>query len=285
MPAALINWAMGQQAFNASMLLLLDALETNDLRHIGRVEQAYAVFVELEQNAVHRIAGLAVERVSWGLDVLRKRAMGQQQELDEKGRAARPAGIDDAVMGNTGMFLLEDTGLQGFVPDGFAPLRWDMTSGPEIHSSPTPRKPSSSSSSTTSTHPYQQRQGTTLSFDSATSAFTSPSTSFSSTPGTTFTSPTASFDASATSTPTAPPLHPQAQRQAVSLSFDSSLLAHAPPQPPPPALMQQKMPVAVMGNGHHGIVPLPGQFRHQQHPFAPQGNAAVSAWRRNSSFH
>jgi len=79
MPAALVSWATGQQAFNACMLLLLDAIETNDLRNIGRVEQAYAVFVELEQKGIHTIAGLAVEKVSWGLEVLWKRATEQQQ--------------------------------------------------------------------------------------------------------------------------------------------------------------------------------------------------------------
>ncbi|KAF2488279.1 hypothetical protein BU16DRAFT_419951, partial [Lophium mytilinum] len=62
-PAALICWTMGQQAFNSCMILLTDALETGSLANVPQVERAYAVFVELEKLGIHKLAGLAVERV------------------------------------------------------------------------------------------------------------------------------------------------------------------------------------------------------------------------------
>ena len=58
------------------MLLLLDALETNNLSYIRQVEQAYVIFRELQDNGVHKLAGLAVEKLSWGLDQLRKNMEG-----------------------------------------------------------------------------------------------------------------------------------------------------------------------------------------------------------------
>lgn len=156
-PAALICWTMGQQAFNAAMILLLDALETGSMAHVGRVEQAFAIFVELEKKGVHKLAGLAVNKVSRGLEKLRRRELeGQQLEqavgvtdtnatvagaesgvrpfnyfgVDPGATATAPPDIDDiavdTVMGNTGMLLLEDLGLQSFVPESFAPLSWDM---------------------------------------------------------------------------------------------------------------------------------------------------------------
>jgi hypothetical protein len=66
-PAVLVCWSLGQQAFNSCMILILDALETGDMRRIRRVEQAYAIFDELDKKGVHKLANLAVERISWGL--------------------------------------------------------------------------------------------------------------------------------------------------------------------------------------------------------------------------
>ncbi|CAI6334910.1 unnamed protein product [Periconia digitata] len=158
-PAALICWTIGQQAFNSCMILLLDAMETGDLTHIGQVERAYVVFIQLQENGVHELASLAVDRVSWGLAQLgrlkREKNYGSHQSLessifnstashtaDRTGDAkmqgtATATGVSEAstshqnslrdtVMGNTGMLLLEDPGLQGFVPEAFQPLAWSM---------------------------------------------------------------------------------------------------------------------------------------------------------------
>lgn len=146
-PAALICWTTGQQAFNSCMILILDALETGDLSRIRKVEKAYAVFTELDNNGVHKLANLAVERVSWGLNELkrmqdeaRKRDSGNatltrgvrhgnSMEMRDAGRseATRYSGaMQDTVMGNTGMLLLEDPGLQSFVREDFSPFTWVM---------------------------------------------------------------------------------------------------------------------------------------------------------------
>jgi hypothetical protein len=151
-PAALISWTMGQQAFNACMILLLDAMETVDLSRIGKVEKVYVVFTQLEKNGVHELATLAVERISWGLVELGRMkkqagACGVVQPMEPaRGRMSRcdmdmqgaagseamlPGVMHDTVMGNTGMLLLEDPGLQSFVPEAFAPLTWAL--GREDH--------------------------------------------------------------------------------------------------------------------------------------------------------
>ncbi|KAF2002040.1 hypothetical protein P154DRAFT_403841, partial [Amniculicola lignicola CBS 123094] len=149
-PAALVCWTMGQQAFNSCMILLLDAMETGDLGRMEKVEKAYAVFQELNKNGVHKLANLAVERVSWGLADLKKmidqngdmvglrhpytRERNMLRDINKTQGAAgneagatmpcSGAGIHDTVMGNTGMLLLEDPGLQSFVPEAFAPFSW-----------------------------------------------------------------------------------------------------------------------------------------------------------------
>ena len=152
------------------MILMLDAMETGDTRRIEKVEKAYAVFVELERKGVHKLAALAVERISWGLGVLKARIMaggeqgarigtqwtgngsGSGGDVDMQGAptTTRDGGFPgaaathhplsdpnvpiDTVMGNTGMLLLEDPGLQCFVPESFAPLTWKMAGdGHSIH--------------------------------------------------------------------------------------------------------------------------------------------------------
>ncbi|KAF9732453.1 hypothetical protein PMIN06_004022 [Paraphaeosphaeria minitans] len=150
-PAAQITWTMGQQAFNSCMILLLDAMETGELSRISKVEKAYVVFQQLEKNGVHELASMAVERVSWGLAELgrmnrapdihvrlhppissRGGVSSRDVEMqDGNGSEARQGsgGVHDTVMGNTGMFLLEDPGLQSFVPEAFAPLTWSVSRG------------------------------------------------------------------------------------------------------------------------------------------------------------
>ncbi|KAF2621553.1 hypothetical protein BU25DRAFT_379534, partial [Macroventuria anomochaeta] len=126
-----------QQAFSSSMILLLDALETGNLLHVRKVEQAYVVFRELQDNGVHKLAGLAVEKLSWGLDQLRKNMgeFGIHHSPDSiQSAGAAQDGADrvtgapqDTVMGNTGMLLLEEAGLQSYTPERFAPFTWAIT--------------------------------------------------------------------------------------------------------------------------------------------------------------
>jgi hypothetical protein len=138
-PAALISWIMGQQAFNACMLLLLDALELKRTTSaIANVERAYSVFIQLRD--VHKLASLAVERISWGLNKLYniRASAGPPIPPERQINTAEITGTasdamqglramyDDTVMNATGMLLLEDPGLQGFVPEAFAPISWNM---------------------------------------------------------------------------------------------------------------------------------------------------------------
>ncbi|KAF2727485.1 hypothetical protein EJ04DRAFT_136883 [Polyplosphaeria fusca] len=144
-PAALVSWTMAQLAFNSSMILILDALETGDLSRIGKVEKTYAVFVELDKKEMHQLAALAVQRISRGLTELKRMEerfqAGSNVESDESsGREGQPERTyairvrseakrgfkvaQDTVMGNTGTMLLEDGGLQSFAPAAFTPLDW-----------------------------------------------------------------------------------------------------------------------------------------------------------------
>ncbi|KZM25767.1 DNA binding [Ascochyta rabiei] len=128
-----IAWAVsGTSILRSSMILLLDALETGNLTHMRKVEQAYIVFRELQDNDVHQLAGLAVEKLSWGLDQLRKNieATGTRhspEKIDSacaaQDEADRVTGtLHDTVMGNANMLLLEETGLQSYAHEHFAPF-------------------------------------------------------------------------------------------------------------------------------------------------------------------
>lgn len=144
MAHVLVDWTIGQQAFNACMILLLDAEETGNMQHLRLWEETFAIFKHLDDNGVHKIAKLAVYRISEGIarlqymDTSGPHDLGQrmleqsnsQQEHEHEHEHALDAAIaealaaidlpvsgrsgylDDTVMGNTGMFLLEDTGLQ-----------------------------------------------------------------------------------------------------------------------------------------------------------------------------
>ncbi|XPS81632.1 hypothetical protein M3J09_013562 [Ascochyta lentis] len=136
-PASLVSWNIGQQAFNSSMILLLDALETGNITYMRKVEQAYVVFRELQDNGVHQLAGLAVEKLSWGLDQLRKNmeAVNTRHSPDKIESACTPQDEADCVtrashdrmMDSTGMLLLEETGLQSYTPEHFTPFAWVTT--------------------------------------------------------------------------------------------------------------------------------------------------------------
>jgi len=121
--AALICWTLGQMAFNAAMILLLSMLETSDTQDLRAVERTYSTFLEMNKLGVHKLAGAAVER----LGVILKEY-----------RPGDPA--TETVMGQQGMMLLEDPGLQGSMPESFSPLNFQMAGGadtPGMQRSPT----------------------------------------------------------------------------------------------------------------------------------------------------
>ncbi|KAK3716521.1 hypothetical protein LTR37_006417 [Vermiconidia calcicola] len=159
--AVLICWTMGQQAFNAAMILILDAWETDNDQNMWIVHQAYAVFVELHAKGVHKLAKLAMDRIFAGLQQLRHRsderaisrrpsnqAYQQQATQMSPDTASMADFMGDTVMGGTGMFLLEDSGLQSCPPQypTFRPLAWNLTTGSAHPSNssnpPTPDIPS-----------------------------------------------------------------------------------------------------------------------------------------------
>ncbi|KNG44041.1 rnb-domain-containing protein [Stemphylium lycopersici] len=138
-PSALIDWSLGQQAFNSCMLLLLDAIECQEITAGAlTAKHAFAIFKELEENKVHKIARYAVKKLSWGLqrlhDIVTPSPHGIQAHDQQGNRtlmqdakqneATRDAGTMGSVMGHTGMQLLEDCGLQGSVRESFAPMTW-----------------------------------------------------------------------------------------------------------------------------------------------------------------
>ena len=112
-PAAMICWTMGQQAFNAAMILLISMIETGDTRDLHAIQQAYQTFLEMKRLGIHKIAGAAVEK------------LGELMKEINSGETMR-----EKVMGKQGMILLEDPGLQGFVPGGFSPLNFQVAGSP-----------------------------------------------------------------------------------------------------------------------------------------------------------
>ena len=153
------------------MILLLDAWETNNEQNEWLINQAYVVFTELEKNGVHKLAKLAVAWISEGLLSLEQRrdvcasqravvrnqgstssAHHQHQQQQQQQLTLDTASMTDwacdPVMGNTGMFLLEDPGLQPFTQSSqaFQPLGWQMAGGSSASgrasNPPTPNIPS-----------------------------------------------------------------------------------------------------------------------------------------------
>ncbi|KAK4542876.1 hypothetical protein LTR36_006065 [Oleoguttula mirabilis] len=169
-PAVLICWTMGQQAFNACMILILDAWETGKDHNEWLVEQAFAVFRELDTKGVHKLAELAVGRISDGLAQLGNRREERERQAAAAAAASRRSSAhrqqqqpqqqppplltldtasmmdwsSDSVMGDTGMFLLEDPGLQSYVQQPFRPLGWHMAGSAhssDLSNPPTPTVP------------------------------------------------------------------------------------------------------------------------------------------------
>ncbi|KAI4194784.1 MAG: hypothetical protein LQ346_003612 [Caloplaca aetnensis] len=107
--AGLVCWTIGQQAFNAAMLLVLAMLETNEATDLDAVQQAYSTFVDMQRLGIHKLAEAAVDRLG---SLMKEVPSGQTSK--------------ETVMGQSGMFLLEDPGLQGFIEGGFSPLSFQM---------------------------------------------------------------------------------------------------------------------------------------------------------------
>lgn len=119
--AALICWTMGQQAFNAAMILVLSMFETKDPQDLHIVQLAMTTFHEMSRLGVHRLAGPALEKLSNLIRVF------------HAGDTAK-----EKVMGHQGMFLLEDPGLQGFQEE-FSPLHFDMAGNAMVQDRPSKR--------------------------------------------------------------------------------------------------------------------------------------------------
>lgn len=135
-PAVLICWTIGQQAFNACMILIFDAWETKNEQNEWLVNLAFAIFSELESQDIHSLAKLAVQRIGMGLAQLNQRraqsiggnipSSPQHQPLPLSNPPLTTDWSGDTVMGNPSMILLEDPGLQSYVPSSFQPLAWTM---------------------------------------------------------------------------------------------------------------------------------------------------------------
>ena len=147
--AAMICWTVSQQAFNAAMILVLSMFETKDPQDLHIVQLAMSTFHEMSRLGVHKLAGPALEKLS---NLMREFQAGE--------------GAKEKVMGNNGMFLLEDPGLQGFKED-FLPLHFDMAGSAMPQDRPSKRRSAAGdqsdlSSSSTSKHtvaPQSRRKG------------------------------------------------------------------------------------------------------------------------------
>jgi hypothetical protein len=195
-PAVLVCWTIGQQAFNAAMIIILDAWETEGDQNMWLVDEALLVFTGLQRNGIHKLAELAVAHITKGIllfktrqrerqDALNAAAVAeavsrrsgqqqyQQQQAQQAYQYSQPddgchlyqpilsLGTNDTssydmsgdtimgntVMGQTGMFLLEDPGLQSHNPAAqhFAP--WSLS----LPASTTAASPGSSDTNPTAT--------------------------------------------------------------------------------------------------------------------------------------
>jgi hypothetical protein len=105
---AMMCWTIGQQAFNAAMILTLHMVETGNTADWSAVSGAYYTFAEMRERGIHPLARLACERLL---------------ELFKHVRKSDPK---ERVMSHHGMILLEDPGLQGFIPEKYGPLTFEM---------------------------------------------------------------------------------------------------------------------------------------------------------------
>jgi hypothetical protein len=105
---AMMCWTMGQQAFNAAMILTVSMVETGSTADWSAVSRAYYTFAEMRDKGIHQLARLACERL---MDLFKN---------------LRNADTKEKVMSQNGMVLLEDPGLQGFIPEKYRPLTFQM---------------------------------------------------------------------------------------------------------------------------------------------------------------
>ncbi|CAE7031588.1 hypothetical protein PTNB85_04233 [Pyrenophora teres f. teres] len=141
-PSALVDWTIGQQAFNSCMILLLDAIERRTITYgSSKAEEALHVFKILKSNHVHIFAGCAVDKIEKGFKELHD-TITQTNDPDYQARvqqwnnkiisgtrqdkAMLGSGGVETVMGRTGMLLIEGADLQAFVKEEFSPTSWDM---------------------------------------------------------------------------------------------------------------------------------------------------------------
>nr|OQO30757.1 hypothetical protein B0A51_02453 [Rachicladosporium sp. CCFEE 5018] len=107
-PAVLICWTLGQQAFNAAMILILDAWETSNENNEWLVNQAFVVFDEMQRNGVHKLAALAVQHISDGL-----------MQLVTDGKSVSPLSRK----------LTQYTNLQSYTPQPYAAFNFALPPG------------------------------------------------------------------------------------------------------------------------------------------------------------
>jgi len=137
-PESLIDWTIGQQAFNAAMILLLDMQEQKSQIHLLKVDATLQIFRELSEKGIHKLSTMAVQHIelertrlvsrlreAWEVqDQMNRSVMSSYSRRDSQmslsmtpqmpqGTFASPSmprtfGETDAVMGSTGMFLLDD---------------------------------------------------------------------------------------------------------------------------------------------------------------------------------
>ena len=95
--AAPICWIMTQHAFNAAILLTMSMFETNDTQDLQPVQMALTAFLQMGRLGVHRLAGVAVERLN---GLIRGFQAGERPK--------------ETVMGQYGMQVLETPGSHPF---------------------------------------------------------------------------------------------------------------------------------------------------------------------------
>lgn len=112
-PAVLVCWNMSQQAFNACMILLLDAFETRSHVNLWLVEEADRVFRDMDSNSVHGLAKVASESINRALSEIRRGVAASLQQgggtssaSDTRLEPVVPL-MGERMMGNVNEFLLE----------------------------------------------------------------------------------------------------------------------------------------------------------------------------------
>ncbi|KAL2003064.1 hypothetical protein VTN02DRAFT_5142 [Thermoascus thermophilus] len=159
-PISLVHWSLGQQAFNAAMLLTLNMLERRPSNRADyeAVASAYNIFREMQEKSVSRPAKIAVERLKGVLDAVTAMqnndyAHHQQQQQQQQQPPPPPKLREtETVMSNRGMILIEDpeirvTGSNGnvyYAPTGFRLMDLELSTLMPASGSQTPESPGTS---------------------------------------------------------------------------------------------------------------------------------------------